>query len=549
MSTGLFQYEEESYNIEETKYVLKGSAPSTDSSFDAGAESFDAPEEEEIDGMDAFDDAPEEGGSDKPFDDEPFDAGVEADEDTDPEKYIQQLSGKLGQSLRQYTEDEGQPDFDLEKFAVNSVLSATHTGEMDKDDQRDIIKKVKGSGNDENGGEEEVDIDIDVDEPIDGEEHIDFSEEEPVEEIVEELPLNQGDELPLGVPLDGGLGGCDKANPIDAKAVDILKDMSESENDTMLSNLKNMKTDTEKILSMDKDKLDKKLDGMGWAADHISTSTDDTEEVADYLTTEDKNPCWDGYKQVGMKDKGGKEVPNCVPVNENINEAEYQGEKVKLNKPMKGDVMKFKVYVKNDKGNVVKVNFGDKDMEIRRDDPEARKSFRARHKCDEKKDKTTAGYWSCKMWSSKSVSDILKESEKNSNFVDKTKLIEKLRLMESVEPMIQPITKPDVKPARPMRETDRPFLPKRKDKVNPKPKANVTEGGLSTVEFNGKQINVNSLKIEGVDRRDYPDFVDAFFTYGEYSDGMEMSDIELQKFTDENGELLNELIFDRQLYM
>jgi hypothetical protein len=100
--------------------------------------------------------------------------------------------------------------------------------------------------------------------------------------------------------------------------------------------------------------------------------------------------------------------------NEVIYEAEYKGKEVKLNKPMRGDVKKYKVYVKNDKGNVVKVNFGDKNMEIKRDDPEARKSFRARHKCSEKKDKTTAGYWSCKFWSTKSVSDLLGES-KNDN--------------------------------------------------------------------------------------------------------------------------------------
>ena len=86
---------------------------------------------------------------DKPFDDEPFDAGVEADEDTEPEKYIEQLSGKLGQSLRQFTEDNGQPDFDLEKFAINSVISATHTSQMDEKDQKDIINKVKTSGNDD----------------------------------------------------------------------------------------------------------------------------------------------------------------------------------------------------------------------------------------------------------------------------------------------------------------------------------------------------------------------------------------------------------------
>jgi len=84
-----------------------------------------------------------------------------------------------------------------------------------------------------------------------------------------------------------------------------------------------------------------------------------------------------------------------------IEEAEYQGRKVKLNKPMKGDVKKSKVYVKNKKGNVVKVNFGDPDMKIKKSDPEARKNFRARHNCADKMkkgDKTTAGYWSCKAW-------------------------------------------------------------------------------------------------------------------------------------------------------
>ena len=90
-----------------------------------------------------------------------------------------------------------------------------------------------------------------------------------------------------------------------------------------------------------------------------------------------------------------------------ISEAEYQGRTVTLNKPMRGDVKKYKVYVTNDKGNVVKVNFGDPNMSVKRDDPERRKSFRARHKCSQKKDKTSAGYWSCRMWSSKPVSKIL----------------------------------------------------------------------------------------------------------------------------------------------
>ena len=80
-------------------------------------------------------------------------------------------------------------------------------------------------------------------------------------------------------------------------------------------------------------------------------------------------------------------------------EAEYRGRKVKLNKPMRGGPKKFYVYVKNPKtGNIIKVNFGDPNMKIKKSNPARRRSFRARHKCDQKKDKTTAGYWSCRMW-------------------------------------------------------------------------------------------------------------------------------------------------------
>ncbi len=85
----------------------------------------------------------------------------------------------------------------------------------------------------------------------------------------------------------------------------------------------------------------------------------------------------------------------------------------KLNKPFRtpGGPKKFSVYVKNDKGNVVKVNFGDPKMEIKRDDPARRKSFRARHGCDNPGPKTKAKYWSCKMWSKKSVTKVTKGSE------------------------------------------------------------------------------------------------------------------------------------------
>lgn len=82
-----------------------------------------------------------------------------------------------------------------------------------------------------------------------------------------------------------------------------------------------------------------------------------------------------------------------------IEEAKYKGREVSLNKPMRGDVKKFKVFVKDpETGNVKKVNFGDKSMRIKKSNPKRRKSFRARHKCDTAKDKTSARYWSCKKW-------------------------------------------------------------------------------------------------------------------------------------------------------
>jgi len=81
-----------------------------------------------------------------------------------------------------------------------------------------------------------------------------------------------------------------------------------------------------------------------------------------------------------------------------IVEAEYKGRTVPLGKPMKGDRKKFKVYVKNQKGNVVKVEFGQPGVKIKKNNPARRRSFRARHKCHTAKDRTTARYWSCRKW-------------------------------------------------------------------------------------------------------------------------------------------------------
>ena len=141
-----------------------------------------------------------------------------------------------------------------------------------------------------------------------------------------------------------------------------------------------------------------------WAMARVNSFLKGGHKQDDDLKEAD-GPCWDGYKQVGMKKKNGKDVPNCVPEETDLNEwgeveeaAEYQGRKVTLNKPTKGDVKKSKVYVKNAKGNVVKVEFGDPDMQIQKDIPSRRKSFRARHNFDNPGPKWKARYWSCKAW-------------------------------------------------------------------------------------------------------------------------------------------------------
>ena len=82
-----------------------------------------------------------------------------------------------------------------------------------------------------------------------------------------------------------------------------------------------------------------------------------------------------------------------------LNEAEYQGRKVKLGKIMQGDIKKFKVYVKNPKtGKIIKVNFGQKGMNIKKNNPGKRANFRARHNCDNPGPRTKARYWSCRKW-------------------------------------------------------------------------------------------------------------------------------------------------------
>ena len=420
---------------------------------------------------------------DKPFDDQPFDAGVEADEDTDPKKFIEQLSGKIGQSLRKYTDETGQPDFELEKFAINSLLSATHTAEMDEDDRKDIIKKVNTSGAGESNDLEDSDMGDDENDS----EMPDMGDDENLQESeMTNLFLDgKGKRMSIYAPegspefmeenrLDeNGLWdnirakkakGESPAKPGDKDYPDkkqwdkLTEEEGESNNYMFWQNLKTIHHASGELLEMGQEEVDNMVaNGHAWAVDHISTSADDIEEVYHFMEAnlEDSGD-YDGETEGGYEDEYGS-VEHMMSEGENDNKP--------LGKPMKGDVKKFKVYVKNEKGRVIKVNFGDPNMEIKRDNPERKKSFRARHKCSQAKDRTTPKYWSCKLWSntpvSKMVAENLTGNEKFSIFgkdLLKSKLHETFNLndmSETVEPLVQPIVKPSTTPA-PSRRS-RPF--------------------------------------------------------------------------------------------
>jgi hypothetical protein len=116
------------------------------------------------------------------------------------------------------------------------------------------------------------------------------------------------------------------------------------------------------------------------------------------LTEEEKDILESDLGEVGVYE--GQEVPLDLPmvVEEKLDEAKYKGKDVKLNKPQRGGSKKFYVYVRDPKsGNIRKVSFGDPNLSVKIKDPERRKSFVARHKCKEKKDKTTAGFWACRV--------------------------------------------------------------------------------------------------------------------------------------------------------
>jgi hypothetical protein len=224
-------------------------------------------------------------------------------------------------------------------------------------------------------------------------------------------------------------------------------------------NLMQIHRQTGKLLELNKEEVHELLEnGHDWAEDHMATAKESIDQVFDFIMNEFKGAGNDkaptnmalGFTnenffalvdEIIKEETGEYAIEDLVVTNgrlcegkitadkltdmvnealaeyymmteENLNEAEYKGRKVSLGKISRGDVKKYKVHVKNGKGNVVKVEFGDPNMEIKRDNPKRKKSFRARHHCENPGPRWKARYWACKTWSNKPVSKMVGEDKK-----------------------------------------------------------------------------------------------------------------------------------------
>jgi hypothetical protein len=133
------------------------------------------------------------------------------------------------------------------------------------------------------------------------------------------------------------------------------------------------------------------------AKDDLRTIDDAAQELYDILNSEDNLPEWVQAKITKAADYIDT-ARDYIKSNDEVDEAKYHGREVPLGKKMAGDVKKSKVYVRKPNGNVVKVNFGDKKMRIKKSNPARRKSFRARHNCANPGPRHKARYWSCRSW-------------------------------------------------------------------------------------------------------------------------------------------------------
>jgi len=421
MSTGLFSEEEDDYLLDETKYKLKVDAPKSD------AQPTPTPDfGDEMDSKPNFggEEAPKD---DNPFDKEPFDAGIETDEKEDPKKFIQQLAGKIGQSLREYEKELGNPDFELEKFVINSVISATNTADMDKNDQKDIIDKIETSGADKDVNTDETpEEDIEVDAEAETEETVEemslgddieeiFAEWSKPMEIKEAVTVSEGLKYHLDNKISLGESvfryGSEKYIKLIKEVKSLYKSgiISLNENDEFIVNsatpsvafvdgkeiILNTIYEEEEIMFEDEmvDNLPTftqiaalSIPVLGFLIRSILKGNDEVAKEVLNKELKDKNP--DSVNEALKSIKGI------------IKEAEHKGKDVELNKPERGGSKKFYVYVKDPQsGNIRKVSFGAKsgggNLAVKLKDPKARKAFSDRHNCPEKTDKTTPGYWAC----------------------------------------------------------------------------------------------------------------------------------------------------------
>ena len=170
------------------------------------------------------------------------------------------------------------------------------------------------------------------------------------------------------------------------------------------SNLQQMKRQCEYLLDFDENQVEEILnDGHDWAQDHISEAKNNMDQVFDFLMNEIKGEDSEFQTESYLPNIRGKKIyedqygsVELLP----LQESEYKGRKVTLNKPFytPDGPKKRSVYVKNSKGNVVKVNFGDPNMRIKKNSPSHRKSFRARHHCENPGPKWKSKFWSCRAW-------------------------------------------------------------------------------------------------------------------------------------------------------
>jgi len=194
---------------------------------------------------------------------------------------------------------------------------------------------------------------------------------------------------------------------------DYVED-NEEEGDSYKVALLNIRSMAEDI----NDLVDEDDELPSWVQDKITIAEHNMDAILGFLISKNPDAFNDYEDEDELEDDELEEAYNCLKKSNkfnskdgkfelyeveeshyaNLNEAEYQGRKVRLGKIMRGDVKKFKVFVKKPNGKIVKVNFGDPNMRIKKNIPARRKSFRARMRCDNPGPRWKARYWACRTW-------------------------------------------------------------------------------------------------------------------------------------------------------